>query len=86
MSIWVCLESLAAHWAITDPPMAGQILGYLEQHQIGHAGVAKRRVRALHALAEAGADAALQRGRKLTRVELLGKVRARLAPGRAEMA
>lgn len=62
---WIAVESLAAHWAPGQPELACLILGYLDRHGIGHAGLRSRRARAasqvrVHPQAEqwlrAGAD------------------------------
>ncbi|MGE4164340.1 MAG: BTAD domain-containing putative transcriptional regulator, partial [Vicinamibacterales bacterium] len=79
MGLWICLESLAAHWAQSDPEGAAIILGHLEQHHIGHAGVAARRRRALDTINGSDLAGALERGARMNRAHLIDVVLERLA-------
>jgi hypothetical protein len=78
LAMWSCLESLASHWAVVDPPAAGQLLGYLDAHHIGHGGLARRRRRATDLVNQAGAASSFALGAQLTRAELLDLVLGRL--------
>jgi hypothetical protein len=75
MYTWTCLESLAAHWARESPADAALILGYLDEHHIGHGGLRSRRERAATLVREhTEAGKWLRTGATHQKSDLLAKV------------
>jgi hypothetical protein len=72
---WICLESLAAHWAGERPAVAALILGYMDEHHMAHGGLRSRRERAAALVREhAEAGEWLRAGATHQKSDLLARV------------